>query len=109
MDRTGRDLVLPGGVLNMVWHLRDEADPWHLRDEADPWHLLTRAGDDRPAVFLEFLARHGIAYSAASIVGRGASASVDSEIQPDLQPHTDSFVEGVWAAYRSTAGDEPRG
>lgn len=94
----GRDLVLPGGgVLNMAWH---------LRDEAEPFHLLTRVGDDRPAVFLEFLARHGIAYSAASIVGRGASASIDIEIAPDLQPHMDNFVEGVWAAYRSTAGEE---
>ena len=94
----GRDLVLPGGgVLNMAWH---------LRDETDPWHLLTRVGDDRPAVFLEFLARHGIAFSAASIVGRGPSASIDIEIQPDLQPHMDHFVEGVWASYRSTAGEE---
>ena len=46
----GRELVLPGGgVLNMAWH---------LRDEPDPWHLLTRVGDDRPEVFLDFLARH---------------------------------------------------
>jgi sugar/nucleoside kinase (ribokinase family) len=94
----GRDLVLPGGgVLNMAWH---------LRDEADPWHLLTRVGDDRPDVFLEFLGRHGIAHSAASIVGRGASASIDIKIQPDLQPHMDNFVEGVWAAYRSTPDEE---
>lgn len=94
----GRDLVLPGGgVLNMAWH---------LRDEAEPWHLLTRVGDDRPAVFLEFLARHGIAYSASSIVGRGSSASIDIVIGPDLQPHMDNFVEGVWASYRSTAGEE---
>jgi sugar/nucleoside kinase (ribokinase family) len=94
----GRDLVLPGGgVLNMAWH---------LRDAADPWHLLTRVGDDRPGVFLEFLGRHGIAHSAASIVGRGASASIDIEIQPDLQPHMDNFVEGVWATYRSTPDEE---
>ena len=94
----GRDLVLPGGgALNMAWH---------LRDEAEPWHLLTRVGDDRPAVFLEFLARHGIAHSAASIVGRGRSASIVIEIAPDLQPHMDNFVEGVWASYRSTAGEE---
>ncbi len=94
----GRDLVLPGGgVLNMAWH---------LRDEADPWHLLTRVGEDRLAVFLEFLGGHGIAYSAASIVGRGASASIDIEIRPDLQPHMDNFVEGLWASYRSTAAEE---
>lgn len=94
----GRDLVLPGGgVLNMAWH---------LRDEADRWQLLTRVGDDRPSVFLEFLGRHGIAYSAASIVGRGASASIDIETRPDLQPHMHNFVEGVWASYRSTAAEE---
>jgi sugar/nucleoside kinase (ribokinase family) len=94
----GRDLVLPGGgALNMAWH---------LRDEADPWHLLTRVGDDRPAVFLEFLARHGIAYSAASVVGHGASASIDIVIAPDFQPHMDNFIEGVWASYRATAGEE---
>jgi sugar/nucleoside kinase (ribokinase family) len=94
----GRDLELPGGgVLNMAWH---------LRDTADPWHLLTRVGDDRPGVFLEFLGRHGIAHSAASIVGHGASASIDIEIQPDLQPHMDNFVAGVWATYRSTPDEE---
>ncbi|HYO44257.1 MAG TPA: carbohydrate kinase family protein [Candidatus Limnocylindrales bacterium] len=94
----GRELVLPGGgVLNMAWH---------LREEADPWHLLTRIGDDRPAAFLEFLARHGIAYSAGSIVGRGPSASIDIAIQPDLQPHMDNFVEGVWASYRATVAEE---
>lgn len=94
----GRDLVLPGGgVLNMAWH---------LRDEPDPWHLLTRVGDDRPDVFLDFLARHGIVHSAGSITGRGPSASIDIVIQPDLQPLMDNFVEGVWATYRSTPGEE---
>ena len=94
----GRDLVLPGGgVLNMAWH---------LRDEPDPWHLLTRVGDDRPEVFLDFLARHGIAHSPGSIVGRGPSASIDIAIQPDLQPYMDNFVEGVWATYRATPEEE---
>jgi sugar/nucleoside kinase (ribokinase family) len=94
----GRDLVLPGGgVLNMAWH---------LRDEPDPWLLLTRVGDDRPEVFLDFLGRHGIAHAPRSIVGRGASASIDIVIQPDLQPYMDNFVEGVWATYRSTPGEE---
>ncbi len=94
----GRDLVLPGGgVLNMAWH---------LRDEPDPWHLLTRVGDDRPEVFLDFLARHSIAHSPGSIVGRGPSAAIDIAIQPDLQPHMDNFVEGVWATYRSTPEEE---
>jgi sugar/nucleoside kinase (ribokinase family) len=94
----GRDLVLPGGgVLNMAWH---------LRDEPDPWLLLTRVGDDRPEVFLDFLARHGIAHSPGAIVGRGASASIDIVIQPDLQPFMDNFVDGVWATYRSTPREE---
>lgn len=94
----GRDLVLPGGgVLNMAWH---------LRDEPDPWHLLTRVGDDRPDVFREFLARHGIRHSGASVVGRGASASIDIVIQPDLQPWMDNFVEGVWAGYACTPEEE---
>lgn len=94
----GRDLVLPGGgVLNMAWH---------LRDEPDPWLLLTRVGDDRPDVFLDFLRRHGIPHAPGSIVGRGASASIDIVIQPDLQPFMDNFVEGVWATYRSTPEEE---
>lgn len=93
----GRDLVLPGGgVLNMAWH---------LQDEAEPWSLLTRVGDDQPRVFLDFLARHGIRHSP-SIVGRGPSASIDIVIQPDLQPYMDNFVEGLWASYRSTPGEE---
>jgi sugar/nucleoside kinase (ribokinase family) len=94
----GRDLVLPGGgALNMAWH---------LRDEADPWHLLTRIGDNRPEVFRQFLARHGIAHSGASILGRGPSASIDIAIGPDLQPHMDNFVEGVWATFRCEPREE---
>jgi sugar/nucleoside kinase (ribokinase family) len=94
----GRDLVLPGGgALNMAWH---------LRDEADPWHLLTRVGDDQPAVFRDFLARHRIRHSPETLVGTGASSSIDIVIQPDLQPHMDSFVEGVWAGYAATPGEE---
>ncbi len=72
----------------------------------DPWHLLTRVGDDRPQVFLDFLDRHGIPCSRGSIVGRGPSSSIDIVIQPDLQPYMDNFVEGVWADYRSTADEE---
>ncbi len=94
----GRDLVLPGGgALNMAWH---------LRAEPDPWLLLTRVGDDRPEVFADFLARHGIRHAPSSMVGRGASASIDIVIQPDLQPWMDNFVEGVWATFRSTQEEE---
>jgi sugar/nucleoside kinase (ribokinase family) len=94
----GRDLVLPGGgVLNMAWH---------LRDEPDPWHLLTRVGDDHPAVFRAFLARHGIVHSATSLVAAGPSASIDIVIRPDLQPWMDHFVEGVWASFRCTPDEE---
>lgn len=90
----GRDLVLPGGgVLNMAW-------AW--RQAGFPFHLLTRIGDDRPEVFVEFLDRHGIPYSPGSIVGDGPSASIDIVIQPDRQPHMDHFVEGVWAGLRLT-------
>ncbi len=39
-------------------------------------------------------------------MGRGASASIDIAIQPDLQPFMDNFVEGVWATYRSTPEEE---
>jgi sugar/nucleoside kinase (ribokinase family) len=93
----GRDLVLPGGgVLNMAWH-------W--RRAGRPFLLVSRVGDDRPGVFTAFLARHGIPH-LPSIVGRGASASIDIVIRPDLQPHMDHFVGGVWAAFRSTADEE---
>lgn len=88
----GRDLILPGGgVLNMAW-------AW--RQAGFPFHLLTRIGDDRPEVFLDFLDRHGIPYSPGSIVAAGPSASIDIVIQPDRQPHMDHFVEGVWAGLR---------
>lgn len=86
--------VLPGGgVLNMAWHLR-QLDV--------PFRLLTRIGDDRPRLALDFLDRHGIPYLAGSIVGTGPSASIDIEIQDDRQPWMDHFVEGVWADYRMT-------
>lgn len=90
--------ILPGGgVLNMAWHLR-QLDV--------PFLLLTRIGDDRPRLALDFLDHHGIAYVAGSIVETGASASIDIEIQDDRQPWMDHFVEGVWADYRMT--DEER-
>lgn len=94
----GRDLVLPGGgVLNMAWH-------WRRAGEG--FHLLSRIGDDRPEVFRSFLARHGIPHSAETIVGRGASASIDIVIRRNLWPHMDNFVEGVWATYRCTPDEE---
>ena len=87
--------TLPGGgVLNMAWH---------LRQQDVPFRLLTRIGDDRPRLFLDLLDRQGIPYLADSIVGRGASASIDVTIQPDRQPFMDHFVEGVWADLRWTA------
>jgi len=90
----GRDLVLPGGgVLNMAW-------AW--RRAGFPFDLLTRIGDDRPAVFLDFLDRQGIRYSRGSIVGAGPSASIDIVIQRDRQPQMDHFVEGVWEDLRLT-------
>lgn len=87
--------ILPGGgVLNMAWHLR--------RLDV-PFLLVTRIGDDRPRVALDFLDRHGIEYLPASIVGAGTTASIDVEIQADRQPWMDHFVEGVWADLRMTA------
>jgi sugar/nucleoside kinase (ribokinase family) len=93
----GRDLVLPGGgALNMAWH---------LGRAGRPWLLLSRVGDDRPEAFETFLARHGLP-ATPDLVGPGASASIDIAIRPDLQPHMDNFVEGVWATYRSTPAEE---
>ena len=93
----GRDLVLPGGgALNMAWH-------WARAGE--PFLLLSRVGDDQPGVFTDFLRRHAIPHSP-ELVGQGASASIDIVIQPDLQPHMDNFVEGVWADFASTPAEE---
>lgn len=92
-----RALVLPGGgVLNMAWH-------W--RQLGVPFQLLTRIGEDRPDVFLDFLHRHGVPYLPGSIVGDGVSASIDIVIGPDRQPRMDHFVEGVWSAFRLTADE----
>ncbi len=89
--------VLPGGgVFNMAWHLR--------RQEV-PFRLVTRIGDDRPQLFLDFLGRHGIAYLPRSIVGAGSSASIDVAVRPDRQPFMDHFVEGVWADFRLTPAE----
>ena len=95
----GRDLVLPGGgALNMAW--------WWRRSGV-PFELFSRVGDDRPDVFRTFLDRHGIP-ATPSLVGPGASCSIDIEIRPDLQPHMDNFVEGVWADYQLTHDEEAR-
>jgi sugar/nucleoside kinase (ribokinase family) len=93
----GRDLVLPGGgALNMAWH---------LGRAGRPWLLLSRVGDDRPEVFEGFLGRHGLP-ATPDLVAPGVSSSIDIVIRPDLQPHMDNFVEGVWASYRSTPAEE---
>jgi fructoselysine 6-kinase len=94
-----RDLVLPGGgALNMAW--------WWRRAGV-PFELFSRVGDDRPDVFRAFLGRHGIP-ATPWLVAPGASCSIDIEIRPDLQPHMDNFVEGVWADYRLTSDEEAR-
>ena len=91
-------LVLPGGgVLNMAYH-------W--RGAGLPFHLLTRIGDDRPAVFLDFLHRYGIPHSADSLVAPGPSASIDIAMGADRQPHMDNFLEGVWSGLRLTVAEE---
>jgi sugar/nucleoside kinase (ribokinase family) len=95
----GRDLVLPGGgVLNMAWH-------W--RRDGTPFQLFSRIGDDRPDVFEAFLARHSIPHSP-ELVAPGASASIDIVVRPDLQPHMDNFVEGVWEVFALTPAEERR-
>ena len=78
---------------------------WHLGCAGRPWQLLTRVGDDRPEVFEAFIARHRLPVTP-DLVSPGTSASIDIVIQPDLQPYMDNFVEGVWAAYRSTPREE---
>lgn len=78
---------------------------WHWRRDGTPFHLLSRVGDDRPEVFDAFLARHAIPH-ATGLVTPGASASIDIVIRPDLQPHVDNFVEGVWATYALTPAEE---
>ena len=97
----GRDVVLPGGgALNMAWHWQRAG-----MSAPTPVALLSRVGDDRPEVFRAFLRRHGIA-ATADLVAPGRSASIDIVIRPDLQPHMDNFVDGVWAAYRCTPAEE---
>jgi sugar/nucleoside kinase (ribokinase family) len=96
----GHDLVLPGGgALNMAW--------WWRRSGDVPFELLSRVGDDRPDVFRAFLERHAIP-ATPELVRAGPSAAIDIVIQPDLQPHMDHFVEGVWATYALTDAELAR-
>lgn len=89
--------VLPGGgALNMAYH-------WSRAGM--PCTLLTRIGDDDPAVFTPFFERHGIV-TTPDLVAPGPSSSIDITIGADRQPHMDRFVEGVWTAFRLTAGEE---
>ena len=94
LDRyVAQGVVLPGGgALNMAYH-------WSRFGL--PFHFLTRIGDDDPRVFTTFLRRWHIAHSP-SIVGAGASASIDIVIDDDRQPRMDHFVEGVWTGFRLT-------
>lgn len=87
-----------GGALNMAYH-------WSRLGL--PFTFVTRIGDDRPAVFLDFLRRHAITCVDGSIVASGASASIDITTQPDRQPWMDNFVEGVWTGFTLTP-DEGR-
>jgi sugar/nucleoside kinase (ribokinase family) len=90
--------VLPGGgALNMAYH-------WAQRSV--PFHFLTRIGDDHPALFTDFLLRHGIAHLPEHLIAPGASASIDIVIRDDRQPWMDNFVEGVWASLHLSADEE---
>jgi sugar/nucleoside kinase (ribokinase family) len=86
-----------GGALNIAWH-------W--RQLGRPFLLLTRLGDRDAAAALELLDRNEIPHRADSVVAPGRSASIDIVIEPDRQPFMDHFVEGVWATFRLTSGEE---
>ena len=86
-----------GGALNVAWH-------W--RQLGRPFILLTRLGDRDAAAALELLDRNEIPHHADSVVAPGRSASIDIVIEPDRQPFMDHFVEGVWATFRLTPGEE---
>ncbi|MDJ0756209.1 MAG: carbohydrate kinase family protein [Ardenticatenaceae bacterium] len=80
--------VLPGGgCVNIAYH-------W--RQLGVPGSLLTRIGDDRPQLFLDFFDDHDIAYQADTITVPGQTAAIEITIRPDGQPWMDHFVPGVW-------------
>jgi fructoselysine 6-kinase len=86
-----------GGALNMAYH-------WSRSGRA--CHLLSRIGDDFSEMFLAFFRGHRIGYSATSIVAHGVTPSIDVVIGPDRQPKMENFVEGVWAGFRLTSGEQ---
>jgi sugar/nucleoside kinase (ribokinase family) len=95
-DDGGAPTSLPGGgALNMAYH-------WSRAGL--PFTFVTRVGDDEPAVFTEFLARHGIVHG--DIVTPGLSSSIDIVVREDRQPWMDNFVEGVWAGFRLRDDEE---
>ena len=73
----------------MAWHLRAEPRP------VAPAHARRR----RPAGGVPGVPRapRDPRTRPRRSWGAGASASIDIVIRPDLQPHMDNFVEGVWA------------
>ena len=90
-------LELPGGgAVNMAWH---------FAVAGVPVHLLSRVGQDHAASFIDFLERHRVRFSP-SIVGAGASSSIDIEIGADRQPAMAHFIEGVWTDFRLSADEE---
>jgi len=94
--QTGEELP-GGGALNVAWH-------W--RQLGRPFLFLTRLGEQDAGPALDLLERTGIAHSADSIVAPGRSAAIDIVIEDDRQPYMDHFVEGVWAGFQLTPGEE---
>ncbi|MFN8631754.1 MAG: hypothetical protein U0838_15980 [Chloroflexota bacterium] len=92
----GRDLVLPVAARST----------WSALGEGGRVAPPAVARGRRPASRVPRLPRTPWDRAFARARRRGASASIDIVIQPDLQPHMDHFVEGVWADFACTAAEE---
>ncbi|MDX1520450.1 MAG: hypothetical protein R3264_02385, partial [Anaerolineae bacterium] len=89
--------IRPGcGILHNAYHLQ--------RLGAEPL-LITRIGDRRHTVFLDFFAAHDLTVLPDSLIKPGRSASIHIVVQPTGEAVISGFDLGVWADFQLTAAE----